>query len=139
MDIKGTLIRICRRFQLSGDLTLCHMITRGNINTSWQVELRDGNQIGQYIVQKINRNVFPDPVGVMENIERITRHLMEKEQDSLQQFVKDLTSRIGTSMMHVIEHSVDRLLKVQDSYHLAQMILLLQRLYMLYGMQRLIH
>ena len=84
MEVKDTLIRICKRFQLAGELTLCHMITQGNINASWQVELRDGDQAGQYIVQKINRNVFPDPVGVMENIERITRHLMEKEQDSPQ-------------------------------------------------------
>lgn len=84
MEVKDTLIRICKRFQLAGELTLCHMITQGNINASWHVELRDGDQAGQYIVQKINRNVFPDPVGVMENIERITRHLMEKEQDSPQ-------------------------------------------------------
>ena len=79
MNVKDTLISICRRFQLSGDLTECRLITRGNINTSWYVELREGNKVGQYLVQKINGHVFPDPAGVMANIDRITRHLSEKE------------------------------------------------------------
>ena len=80
--VKETLTGICMRFQLSGELTDCRPITRGNINTSWYVELRDGNHVGQYLVQRINRHVFPDPAGLMGNIDRITRHLTEKEQGS---------------------------------------------------------
>lgn len=80
MNAMDTLITICRRFRLSGDLTEYRLITQGNINASWYVELREGNKAGQYLVQKINRHVFPDPAGVMKNIERITGHLTVKEQ-----------------------------------------------------------
>ena len=80
MNIMDTLITICRRFRLSGNLTECRPITQGNINASWYVELRDGDKVGQYLVQRINRHVFPNPDGVMGNIDRITRHLTEKEQ-----------------------------------------------------------
>lgn len=81
MEVKDTL-SICRQFQLSGELTECRPITRGIINASWYVELRDGNHVGQYLVQRINRHVFPDPAGMMGNIDRITAHLTEKEQGS---------------------------------------------------------
>ena len=78
------LFNICRRFRLSGDLIRFRLIPQGNINTSWYAELREGSHVGQYLIQKINRHVFPDPAGVMGNIDRITGHLSEKERDPAQ-------------------------------------------------------
>ena len=45
----------------------------GHINDTYRVEAKPG-----YILQKINKNVFHDPVAVMENIKGVTDHLRAK-------------------------------------------------------------
>lgn len=45
----------------------------GHINDTYLVKTNPG-----YILQRINTNVFKDPVSVMENIKAVTEHLREK-------------------------------------------------------------
>lgn len=50
----------------------------GNINTTYHLLYRDGERLNQYILQNINTYVFRDPHAVMDNIEKITRHLRRR-------------------------------------------------------------
>jgi len=50
----------------------------GNINTTYHLCYRDGAKLNQYILQSINTYVFHDPHAVMDNIEKITRHLRSR-------------------------------------------------------------
>jgi len=45
----------------------------GHINDTYLI-----NTTPKYIFQKINKNVFPDPVSVMENVKAVTDHLRTK-------------------------------------------------------------
>ncbi len=52
-------------------------ITGGNVNDSWQVLLTPGEL---FILQKLSPAVFPDPLLVMVNLERVTNHLHQELQ-----------------------------------------------------------
>ncbi len=46
----------------------------GHINDTY-LYCRDDGSGSQYVLQRINKNVFPDPMAVMDNILRVTHHL----------------------------------------------------------------
>ena len=75
------LAQIIARFDFPGSLVEAVPFGRGHINDTYAVSLRqpDGSQ-RRYILQKINQYVFKDPMAVMENVERVTRHLHAKIQ-----------------------------------------------------------
>ena len=79
VDIKDKLAYICQKFRVPGDLILYRLIPNGHINTAYYVALYDGNEVRQYLVQKVNWYVFKDPVSMMNNIDLITKHIMDKE------------------------------------------------------------
>lgn len=56
----------------------CVPFGSGHINETYLVETKDGHR---YILQKINRYVFKDPIAVMENCIAVTRFLSEKDPD----------------------------------------------------------
>ena len=74
-QIRDTLAGICGRFQVPGELVGFRPIPQGHINTAYEVLLREGSEVRRYLVQRITRSVFPDPAGLMGNIDRITAHL----------------------------------------------------------------
>lgn len=47
----------------------------GHINDTYLLSREDGTH---FVLQRINKNVFPDPVAVMENIQRVTHHLRKR-------------------------------------------------------------
>ena len=47
----------------------------GHINDTFLLEHENGMQI---VLQRINKNVFPDPPAVMDNIQRVTHHLRKR-------------------------------------------------------------
>ena len=47
----------------------------GHINDTYLLTREDGTQ---FVLQRINKNVFPDPPAVMENIHRVTHHLRKR-------------------------------------------------------------
>ena len=79
VDIKDKLAYICRQFRIPGELILYRLIPNGHINTAYYVALFDGIEVRQYLVQKVNWYVFKDPVSMMNNIDLITKHIMDKE------------------------------------------------------------
>ena len=79
-EVKDKLADICRRFCLPGELTAWRRLSGGNINLTYAVTLSAGQGPRTYLVQRVNGYVFRDPVGLMKNIDRVTRHLMDQEE-----------------------------------------------------------
>ena len=69
------VLETAARFQLGGAPTAANELRSGHINDSYVISTR-GGQRG--LLQRINEHVFTDPRRLMENVERITRHLAEK-------------------------------------------------------------
>ena len=70
---------ICKQFRLEGDLIIYRLIPSGHINTAYYVALYDGREVKQFLVQMVNWYVFKDPASMMNNIDLITKHVMNKE------------------------------------------------------------
>ena len=60
------------RFLLAGDVVLCEPYGSGHINDTYRIVTDIG---AQYIMQRINTHVFPDVLGLMDNITRVTAYL----------------------------------------------------------------
>ena len=50
----------------------------GHINDAYCIECQSGDDTKRYILQKINTNVFKDPMKLMDNIESISAHIRRK-------------------------------------------------------------
>lgn len=69
-------------FRLPGKLYSYTQITNGNINKTFEVSyISEDKKVKKYMFQRINTYVFKNPVEIMENIDRVTKHLMAKKKD----------------------------------------------------------
>lgn len=66
-----------RMFRVEGSNPLFEPFGSGHIHDTWAVSIaeKDGYE---YIIQRLNHNVFRNIPGLQENIERVTRHLKQK-------------------------------------------------------------
>ncbi len=62
-------------FRVAGKAVFCERYGNGHINDTFRVLTEGG---GQYIVQKINTNIFKRPDLLMENIAAVCRHVAKK-------------------------------------------------------------
>jgi len=70
---------ITNHFQFEGRFLHALPYGNGHINDSYAALFRQPNgSVRRYLLQRINQNVFKNPVQVMENIDRVTCHLQEK-------------------------------------------------------------
>ncbi len=68
---------IAKQFVIQGDIKEITKINRGYINSTYKVEtLSSHNTVHQYILQRINTNVFPDTEALMHNFQVTTNHLI---------------------------------------------------------------
>ncbi len=77
------LKRIGASFGLAGEFCSYKQMTNGNINSTYQVFYAEDGHAHVYIFQRINQNVFKKPVEIMENIEKVTSHILAKGGRSL--------------------------------------------------------
>jgi len=75
--MKNDLAAVCSRFEIGGTLVAAGPLGIGRINDTYEVRFTGGEH-NIYVVQRINRNVFPRPIEVMENVRRVTEHLKNK-------------------------------------------------------------
>ena len=75
MNTEG-LIGVAGQFAI-GKVLDCVTFGNGLINDTYLVCTTDG----KYVLQALNTNVFHDPCGVMENMEKVTAHLTKKNAD----------------------------------------------------------
>jgi len=78
-DVQSVIKSISNEFAIAGDFIGGHEIDTGHINTTYLAEYEeDGEGSRRYILQCINGSVFKDPLGVMNNVEYVTRHITWK-------------------------------------------------------------
>lgn len=66
---------IARRFELGGEFGSAERYGSGHINDTFVVDTSNAPGESRFILQRINRNVFNDPVTLMDNVHRVTEHL----------------------------------------------------------------
>lgn len=70
------LKKIAEKFCICGNITKIEQINRGYINRTYKVETLSVNgHVHQYILQRINANVFPDIDALMSNFQITTEHI----------------------------------------------------------------
>ena len=69
---------ISRQFNLLGDYCGGELVGSGHIHDTYAISCNQGGTTVRYILQRINQNVFRQPVPLMENVERITSHIRAK-------------------------------------------------------------
>jgi hypothetical protein len=69
---------LMNKFNIKGRLVSLAPFGNGNINDTFLVIYRNTFTETQVILQRVNKTVFPDPEGVMENMHTITRHCHDK-------------------------------------------------------------
>ena len=66
---------ICKKLQLEGNLVSYDIVSNGNINTTYHVLCNKNGTVYEYLLQRINKNVFKDPIGVMNNIATVSDYI----------------------------------------------------------------
>ncbi len=93
------LRNICEQFKIYGDYVVSVPFGTGHINDTYQVTYDQGGVRLHYTLQRINQNVFHHPVQVMENIDRVTQHVLRKirasGQNTRKRTIRLLESRAG--------------------------------------------
>ena len=69
---------ILNQFALYGDLISFKGFGGGHINNTYVSVRNQAGTLVRYTHQRINKNVFKNPVQVMENIQRVTSHIYAK-------------------------------------------------------------
>jgi hypothetical protein len=72
------LQEISKQFQIYGQILHAETCKIGHINETYTATYDQGGILVRYIHQKINQSVFKNPVAVMENLMRVTRHIATK-------------------------------------------------------------
>ncbi len=78
MDLKHDVRLIASRFQIHGELREATPYGSGHINDTYRAVYDQAGTPVRYVFQRINHNIFKNPVAVMENIQRVTAHLAGK-------------------------------------------------------------
>ncbi|MBQ7370208.1 MAG: aminoglycoside phosphotransferase family protein [Clostridia bacterium] len=105
--MKNKILEICKAFQISGTFYKMEEIHSGHINSTFRVYFTVGENLNEYIVQKVNTNVFVRPVEMMENISSVTefiREKLEREGADVRRFVMQYLSVADGRYYHVREN-----------------------------------
>ncbi len=63
------------QFSIAGSFIDGCLYGSGHINDTYAIRFDQGGILVRYILQRINRSVFKDIPGLMENVDRVTRHI----------------------------------------------------------------
>jgi hypothetical protein len=76
--MKHDLKAISKAFDMRADFVSAEPFGSGHINDTYAAWYNQGGRPIRYIHQRINHEIFKDPVMLMQNIERVTQHLRDK-------------------------------------------------------------
>src|SRR6187399_1985451 len=82
---------VAQHFQIYGDFISAEPYGSGHINDTYCVAFAQAGTRVRYIFQRINHLVFKNPVALMDNIARVTRHLAMKAEQTPDQSRRALT------------------------------------------------
>ena len=69
---------VAKTFSATGNIIAVECLKSGHINDTYKITYQNGNSIIDYVLQRINSTVFPEPVMIMENIEAVAAHIRSK-------------------------------------------------------------
>jgi aminoglycoside phosphotransferase (APT) family kinase protein len=69
------LAAVVREFEIGGEFKSATPCGSGHINDSYCAVVNHSGVPARWILQRINHHIFKDPAALMENIQRVTRHL----------------------------------------------------------------
>ena len=75
--ISSSLAEVGVLFRLPGEFIGYECINNGNINRTYRVDYDVDGTIKSYMFQKVNTNVFKDPVAIMDNIDKVTTYIRD--------------------------------------------------------------
>lgn len=81
MNLKHDVRAVARQFRIHGDFISAAPYGSGHINDTYCAGFNQSGTAVRYIFQRINHNVFKNPVALMDNIQRVTTHLRVKLAD----------------------------------------------------------
>lgn len=77
--VNDQLQQVCKAFQIKGTYEGYEEIKVGNVNRTYRVKFAGLDSMPKYyIVQAVNTFVFNKPEEVMDNIDKVTRHIQAK-------------------------------------------------------------
>ena len=84
MDLYEKLLEVSREFRIEYDYLGYETIQMGNVNRTYKVNFRlpDGNP-KSFLVQNVNTYAFRNPIGLMDNIDKVTEHIRAKKPGQL--------------------------------------------------------
>ncbi len=75
---KEQLEEVIGHFKYEGELTDTRPYGSGHINDTYLLTFKEGAEENHIILQKLNKEVFPRPVELMENVMHVTSYLRER-------------------------------------------------------------
>lgn len=78
MEINEKVQEAIDGFKLPGELNECVVYGNGHINDTYRLTYETPNGTKRYILQRMSRSIFKDPVGLMENVGGVTSWLRKK-------------------------------------------------------------
>ena len=129
---------VAGQFEIPGRFIEAVSYGSGHIHDTYLVRFRAGQQDSRYIFQQINREIFRDPVALMDNLAKICAHqrealIIEGASDADRRYPAVINARDGAS--HWVDlagnywrcfafqegtHSVDRVENEQQAYQIAK-------------------
>ena len=84
MDLHEKLLEVSRLFRIEYDYLGYETIQMGNVNRTYKVNfmLPEGKP-KSFLVQNVNTYAFRNPVGLMDNIDKVTEHIRAKKPGQL--------------------------------------------------------
>ena len=76
------LLEVISNFDFGGEVKEAGIFGNGHINETYCVVVSTPNGDKRYILQKMNKQIFTDPVGLMENISGVTSWLKKKIEEN---------------------------------------------------------
>jgi len=80
-NLKHEVRSVTREFEILGEFCSAAPYGSGHINDTYCAVFQQAGVPVRYILQRINHNIFKQPVALMENIQRVTAHLGGKLAD----------------------------------------------------------
>lgn len=91
---------ICNQFQINGEFKDYTTFNSGHINSTFLLNFDCDGKQKEYVLQKINKNVFKNPEQVMENISNVTNYIKDK--------IKSQGGSASRKVLHFLKSNNDK-------------------------------
>ncbi len=77
-EVPSVVRKIADRFLIDGQLVKTSTLVGGHIHDTYLTSYLEDGRTNTYVHQRINRNVFQDPVRLIDNVSRVVAHVRAK-------------------------------------------------------------